>query len=253
MPEWRDLETVDLVGEVRFPGRYPVRRGETLRSVIERAGGLTDLAFVEGSVFLRRDLKEREQKQLQVLADRLQRELASMSLQQSQESDDATQAMTAGRALLADLQGTEAVGRLVIQLDRLMAGAPGSPDDVVLRDGDRLVIPRITQEVTVLGEVQSPTSHLYQANLSRKDYIARSGGTTQRADERRIYVVRANGAVEAGSSSNWFSSGSGVEIRPGDTVVVPLDAQRMRPLTVWTSVTQILFNIAIAVAAVNSF
>jgi polysaccharide biosynthesis/export protein len=253
MPEWRDLETVDLVGEVRFPGRYPVRRGETLRTVIERAGGLTELAFVQGSVFTRRDLKEREQKQLQVLADRLQRELASMSLQQSQQSEDATQAMTAGRALLADLQGTEAVGRLVIHLDRLMAGAPGSPDDVVLRDGDRLVIPRTTQEVTVLGEVQSPTSHLYQANLSRKDYIARSGGTTQRADERRIYVVRANGAVETGSSSNWFSSGSGVEIRPGDTVVVPLDAQRMRPLTVWTSVTQILFNIAIAVAAVNSF
>jgi len=253
MPEWRDLETVDLVGEVRFPGQYPVRRGETLRSVIERAGGLTDLAFVEGSVFLRRDLKEREQKQLRVLADRLQRELASLSLQQSQESDDARQAMTAGRALLADLQATEAVGRLVIHLDRLMAGAPGSPDDVVVRDGDRLVIPRLTQEVTVLGEVQSPSSHLYQAGFSRKDYISRSGGTTQRADEKRIYVVRANGAVEGNSSSRWFSSGGGVEIRPGDTVVVPLDAQRMRPLTMWTSVTQILFNIAIAVAAVNSF
>jgi polysaccharide biosynthesis/export protein len=100
----------------RFPGRYPVRRGETLRSVIERAGGLTDLAFVEGSVFTRRDLKEREQKQLQVLAERLQRELASLSLQQSRQSEpDSTSAGHDGRARAACRPaGTEAVGRLVI-------------------------------------------------------------------------------------------------------------------------------------------
>jgi protein involved in polysaccharide export with SLBB domain len=66
---------------------------------------------------------------------------------------------------------------------------------VVLKDGDRLLVPRVTQEVTVVGEVQSVTSHLYRAELSRDDYIAMSGGLTPRADEDRIYVVRADGSV----------------------------------------------------------
>jgi polysaccharide export outer membrane protein len=255
MPLWRDQETIRLGGEVRFPGEYPIKRGETLRSVIERAGGLTDQAFPEGSVFTRRDLREREQQQLQVLAERLQRELAALSLQQAQESDksSSSEAMAAGQALLADLKGTQAVGRLVIELDQVMKAASGSGSDVLVRDGDQLLVPRLTQEVTVIGEVQGPTSHLFQAGLNRDGYIARSGGFTQRADERRVFVIRANGEVVGGGGSAWFSSGGANQIRPGDTVVVPINAQQMRPLTMWTSVTQILFNLAVAVAAVNSF
>jgi hypothetical protein len=79
-----------------------------------------------------------------------------------------------------------------------------------------------------------------------------SGGTTQKADNRRIYIVRANGSVEAGTGSRWFRGGEGA-ILPGDTIVVPLDAERMRPLPMWQAVTSILFNLAVAVAAVNSF
>jgi polysaccharide export outer membrane protein len=68
-----------------------------------------------------------------------------------------------------------------------------------------------------------------------------------------VFVIRANGEVVGGGGSAWFSSGGASQIRPGDTVVVPINAQQMRPLTMWTSVTQILFNLAVAVAAVNSF
>jgi len=255
-PLWHDLETVTVVGEVRFPGDYPIKRGETLRSVIERAGGLTDLAFPAGSVFMRVELKEREQRQLQVLADRMQRDLAALSLQQAQSSATAassTQTLAAGQALLVDLKGTEAVGRLVIDLDEVLAATPGSPADLVIHDGDQLVIPRLTQEVTVIGEIQSPTSHLFRAGLNRDDYISLSGGPTQRADEKRTFVIRANGSVAGGSTSGWFSRGGARDVQTGDTIVVPLDAEQMRPLTVWTSVTQILYNIAVAVAAVNSF
>jgi protein involved in polysaccharide export with SLBB domain len=254
-PLWRDQETITVTGEVRFPGDYPIKRGETLRSVIERAGGLTDLAFPAGSVFVRQDLKAREQRQLEVLAERMQRDLAALSLQQAQSETAAgtTQAMAAGQALLADLKHTEAVGRLVIDLDKVMTATPGSSADLVVRDADRLVIPRITQEVTVIGEVQSPTSHLYAAGLNRDDYVSSSGGLTQRADKKRIFIIRANGSVAAAPSAGWFSRGGSRDVRPGDTIVVPLDAQQMRPLTVWTSVTQILYNIAVAVAAVNSF
>lgn len=254
-PEWREQESITLLGEVRFPGTYPIRRGETLKSVLERAGGLTDLAFPEGSVFLRAELRERERRQLKVLAERLQRELAALSLQQAQseQGTQTTQAIAAGQSLLADLQSTEAVGRLVIDLDAVLASAPGGTGDIVVKGGDQLVIPRVTQEVTVIGEVQGPTSHLWQPGLSTRDYIARSGGFTQRADEKRVFVIRANGRVDTGTGSGWFARGGAQAIRPGDTVVVPLDAQQVRPLTLWTSVTQILYNIAVAVAAVNSF
>jgi protein involved in polysaccharide export with SLBB domain len=253
-PEWREQESITISGEVRFPGTYPIRRGETLKSVIERAGGLTMFAFPEGSVFTRQELREREQRQLQVLAERLQRELATLSLQQAQSGEAAqtAQAMAAGQGLLADLQATEAVGRLVIDLDEVIATEAGGNGDLFVRNGDQLVVPRITQEVTVIGEVQGATSHIWQPGLSKRDYIDRSGGFTQRADEKRAFVIRANGRVDVGSNSGWFGRSGVQEIRPGDTVVVPLDAQKMRPLTLWTSVTQILFNIAVAVAAVGS-
>ncbi len=103
----------------------------------------------------------------------------------------------------------------------------------------------------MLGEVQNVTSHLYQPDLDRDDYIGKSGGVTQRADHKHIYVVRADGSV-AGSRGGWFQRTSS-EIRPGDAIVVPLDTERMRPIPLWTAVTQILYNLAIAAAAVNSF
>src|SRR5690606_1774345 len=96
------------------------------------------------------------------------------------------------------------------------------------------------------------TSHLYQASLSRDDYIGLSGGLTQKADAGRIYIVRANGQVVQGNRSRWFAAGS-TDVRPGDTIVVPVDAERLPPLPLWTSVTSIIYNLAVAVAAVNSF
>ncbi|TFH50160.1 MAG: hypothetical protein E4H01_02885, partial [Lysobacterales bacterium] len=253
-PLWRDQETITISGEVRFPGDYPIKRGETLRSVIERAGGLTDLAFPAGSVFMREELKAREQRQLQVLADRMQRDLAALSLQEAQSgtgSSSTSEAMAAGQALLADLQSTEAVGRLVINLDEVLSASPGSSADLVIRDGDQLVIPQPTQDVTIVGEVQSPTSHLYRAGLSRDDYISLSGGATQRADKKRIFIIRANGGVAAAPAAGWFSRGGARDVRPGDTIVVPLDAQPLKQLTVWTSITQMLFQIAVTVRTVT--
>lgn len=251
LPLWGAQEYVEIQGEVRFPGRYPIQRGETLRSVLERAGGVTELAFPEGAVFTRQSLKDRERSRLEDLTRRMQTDLAQVSLMAAQEArGDAAQALAVGQQLLENLRNAEPVGRLVINLERSLAAKPGSPDDIVLKDGDRLLVPRITQEVTVIGEVQSPTSHLYAQGLTSMDYIAMSGGLTQRADKNRIYVVRADGSVVSGGHS-WF--GGSIEVKPGDTVVVPLDAERMRALPLWTAVTTIIYNLAVAVAAVNSF
>jgi polysaccharide export outer membrane protein len=252
LPLWGSQEYVEVQGEVRFPGRYPIQRGETLKSVVQRAGGITDLSFARGAVFTRETLKERERRQIEDLTKRMQMDLAQVSLMTAQEArGDAAQALAVGQQLLANIKDAEPVGRLVIDLNTTMAAASGAPEDIVLKHGDRLLVPRTTQEVTVIGEVQSPTSHLFADNLGSGDYIQLSGGTTQRADKSRIYVVRADGSVVSGGNS-WFSSG-GVNIEPGDTVVVPLDAERMRALPLWTAVTTIIYNLAVAVAAVNSF
>ena len=254
--QWTEQETVRLEGQVRFPGEYPIERGETLRSVIARAGGLTPLAFPQGSVFTRESLKERERRQVEILADRLKQDLGTLALQAAQASGNgaqqASETLSIGQSLLVDLRNAEPVGRLVIDLDRILADVPGSAGlaDVILKDGDVLRVPQTAQEVTVIGEVQSATSHLYNPALGRDDYIGLSGGTTQKADDKRIYVVRANGSVETGSGSRWFKSAGAGDIRPGDTIVVPLDAERMRPLPLWTAVTTIVFNLAVAVAAV---
>jgi len=252
VPLWTSQEEVEIRGEVRFPGRYPIHRGETLRSVMERAGGLTDLAFIAGAVFTREELKEREKKQLETLASRMESDVAQFSLMTAQETGkDASSALTVGQQLLANIRNATPVGRLVIDLNRSMAAKPGSEQDIVLKDGDRLLVPRVTQEVTVVGEGQSATSHLYRGDLSRDDYISMSGGLTPRADGDRVYIVRADGSVVTHAGNSWF--GGGVEIKNGDTIVAPLDTERMRPLPFWTAVTTIIYNLAIAVAAVNSF
>lgn len=254
VPQWTEQEFVWIDGEVRFPGRYPIRRGETLTELIVRAGGLTDQASPAGAVFSRQALKEREAEQIASLAQRLERDLALLAVQASQTSKDVQSppSLAAGQALLTELRRAQPVGRLAIDLPALLRKAPGSNADILLRDADRLLIPRRSQEVTVLGEVQTTTSHYFQDELSRDDYISLSGGLTQKADKGRTYVVRANGQVVAPSTSRWLP-GNGVKIQPGDTIVVPVDAERLPPLPLWTSVTSIIYNLAVAVAAVNSF
>jgi protein involved in polysaccharide export with SLBB domain len=254
VPEWSgSKDHVTLQGEVRFPGNYSIRRGETLSSVIQRAGGLTEYAFAEGSVFTRDELKQNEQKQLDTFAARLQNDLVVLALQGAAANQaQAGTALTVGQSLLTQVRASKAVGRLVIDLPRTMRSPPGSASDVILKDGDTLIVPRFQQEVTVIGEVQNTTSHLFRPELSRDDYIAQSGGVTRRADRKRIYVVRADGSVIANESGRWFSR-SGVEIKPGDTIVVPLDTERLPALPLWQAVTQIIYNLAISAAAVNSF
>jgi protein involved in polysaccharide export with SLBB domain len=254
VPEWSEQEQVTLSGEVRFPGVYPIQRGETLRSVLDRAGGLTALAFPKGSVFTRVELKEREQLQIDRLAERLQSDLAAAALQAaSANQGEAGAALSVGQSLLNQLKATKAVGRLVINVDAVASGKQGAPSDVVLREGDLLIVPKQKQEVTVIGEVQTNTSHFYREALSRDDYLSLSGGLTRKADRDRIYIVRADGSVVSSESSGWFRRSANVSIQPGDTIVVPLDTERMPQLALWQAVTSILYNLAIAAAAVNSF
>ncbi|HET7132606.1 MAG TPA: SLBB domain-containing protein, partial [Gammaproteobacteria bacterium] len=141
---WRGEESVTVRGEVTFPGTYPIRRGETLSSVLARAGGLTDLAFPEGSVFTRLEDARREKEQLEVLAKRIERDLAAVSITEPNASDT----IQTGQTLITQLRTSAATGRVVIHLDDLLAGEPEA--DIVLKDGDQLLVPDKQQEVTVV-------------------------------------------------------------------------------------------------------
>jgi hypothetical protein len=127
-----------------------------------------------------------------------------------------------------------------------------SPADVVLREGDQLII-----EAEAGSDrdrrVQNTTSHFYREDLARDDYIGLSGGITRKADEDRIYVVRADGSVISNENNGWFRRSGQVAMKPGDTIVVPLDTERMPALALWQAATGILYNLAIAAAAVGSF
>lgn len=259
-PLWREQWSIELRGEITFPGRYTIVPGETLSQALARAGGLTEFAFAGGSVFLREDLRERERAQLARLADRIETDLATMTLQSSR-VEAATrgtatlaQSMSIGQSMLAQLRNAEARGRLVIDLDRILTATNEQGGDLVLKNGDILIVPQLTQEVTVIGEVQYSTSHFHQPGMRLQEYVDLSGGLTANADRKRIYVVRANGLVQAtnGGSSKWFRNSGNSDIRAGDTIVVPLDVDRLPRLALWQSATTIIYNLAIAAAAVGS-
>jgi protein involved in polysaccharide export with SLBB domain len=262
IPMWMEPGTIEVAGEVKFPGKYPIHQGETLHSVLQRAGGFTDVAFPYGAVFVREELKKREKDQLELLANRMQSDLAALSLQAVSSSAAtnssgggaiASEGLAIGQQLLIQLRETKPVGRLVIDVDAVLKERSGGPDDVLVRDGDRLLVPKKTQEITILGEVQSPTSHVFEAGLTRDEYIAKSGGITQKADKKRIYIVRANGDVVSGGRSGWFRRSQTVRMRPGDTIVVPLDTERIRALPLWQAITTILYNLSIAILAIHAY
>jgi len=150
--------------------------------------------------------------------------------------------------MLADMANVKPVGRLVLDLPKVVND---KNYDVLLEGGDVLYVPTMKNSINVVGQVQVTSSHIYDANLSADDYLAQSGGSKKRADEARIYIISANGSIKMMSSGNWFTNDTGDNLKPGDTIVVPLDAEYMNNLTLWTSVTSIIYNTAVAVAAIS--
>lgn len=250
MPRWRETETVALGGEIVFAGSYSIRRGESLRSLLLRAGGLTEDAFAEGTIFLRQNLREREQDTIDNLILRMERDLLSRAASASEEESGQ---LAAARGVLDELRGIEATGRLVINLNEIMDGTSGS--DIILRNGDELFVPELQSAITVIGEVQYPSSHNFRPGLDSRAYIDRSGGFTSNADLKRIYIVRANGSVDMPRAGSKFfmRSNRTLDIRPADTIVVPLKLQRLQPVLFWSNATQIIYNLSIATAAIRAF
>ena len=251
IPLWREGESIEISGEVNFPGTYSIKLGETLNDVIRRAGGLTPRAFADGALFSRENLRIKEDEQRERLISQLESDLATATLS-AINSEEAAKAQSAARAMLSRLQNTESQGRLVIDLDQIINN--GESSDLLVKHNDRLFIPSIPYAVSISGEVQFPTSHLYDEKLDINDYLNRSGGYTQNADKDRTFVVKANGAVMTNGANGWFGRGIRENrISPGDVIVVPIDVKQTRFLENLTYSTQIIYQLAVAAAAVNSF
>lgn len=247
-PEANDFAQVQIKGEVKFPGTYTVKRGESLSSLISKAGGLTQYAHAEGAVFTRESLKLKERENLLDLAEDLRKQVAAKRLTNNV-TDSANVNYSELQRVLEDLTKTEAVGRMVIDLPALLGGSGDA--DVELIRGDVLVVPPRAQTVSVVGEVFLPTSHRFKPGLDINDYLSSSGGIKRLGDEENVFVIQANGSVIRPEQGFWFDS-DGSALKPGDTIVVPLDANPIDNLTLWSSVTQILYQSGVAIAAIGS-
>ncbi|MAK50885.1 SLBB domain-containing protein [uncultured Marinobacter sp.] len=248
-PDFDKQYRITLSGEVRYPGEYTFGEGETLRDVILRAGGLTENAFPKGAVFTRQKLRRLEAQRLQEAEERLQGDLLGVQLQGDTFGGQNAQRVQQVQGLLEDVQNSRPVGRMVIDLAAVMQDE--RYQSIRLQDGDSLSVPNIPQSVSVFGEVQFPTSHLHQSGLTVDDYLERSGGPTRQADDSRVYVVKADGSVMLPEKSRWFG-GRSQQLEPGDTIIMPIDVDRLNQLELWTNVSQIVYQIALGAAAVGN-
>jgi polysaccharide export outer membrane protein len=249
IPLFGATHTISLEGEVVYPGEYTFSDGETLSAVLQRAGGLTNNAFPRGSVFTREKLRQLEAQRLREAEQRLQGDLLGVQLEGDNFGGQNAQRVDEVKGLLDDVQSSRPVGRMVIDLKAVLSNS--DYQSIRLQDGDTLTVPTIPQAVSVFGEVQFPTSHLHLAGLTVDDYLERSGGPTRQADENRVYVVKANGSVMLPEKSAWFG-GRSQQLHPGDTVIMPIDVDRLNQLELWTNVSQIVYQMALGAAAVGN-
>ncbi|MEM6510077.1 MAG: SLBB domain-containing protein [Pseudomonadota bacterium] len=246
IPNWQENVKVELKGEVKFPGVYTIRRGETLSNLLERAGGFSEFAAPNAAIFTREAIRKQEQQQLAKLSEDLRRDIASKSFENSVSSNSLS--YDEMNKLLNDLANVEAVGRLVIDLPLIVE----DKQRLVLQNGDALYVPSKRDSISVIGEVNYATSHLFQQGITVDDYIDLSGGLKERAADERIYIIKANGSVKIPSTGSWFAVNDTNTLEAGDTIVVPMNADYMDNLTLWSTATQIVYQLGVAVAAISS-
>ncbi len=264
VPEWELYRTVTITGEVKFPGTYTIKKGEKLSSLLERAGGFTEKAYLKGAIFIRQSVKELQQKQLDEMIDRLERELMSVS------SASVATAMTPEevrilqieteqkRQFIQRLRQLRAIGRIVVKLDE-PERLKNTPYDIELEEGDSIYIPQKPNTVQVLGSVYNQGAFVYDPNKNYLDYIELAGGFTENADKKNIYILKVDGsAVKPGkgllglrwnqASKRWELGGS--ELEPGDTIIVPEKLHKIAWMREIKDITQILYQIAVATGVV---
>ena len=243
VPGWDDLgASISVRGEVVHPGAYGIRPGERLSSVLKRAGGFSSAAYPYGAVLLRSEVQKLEQRSYGELIQRVREQQTAVRLTAASSVDpdqkaSAESALVQWQSTLDNLMTSPPTGRVTIQISSNMKDWENTSRDISVRAGDVLVVPKRPSYVLVQGQVYGATAVAYRPGKSAKWYLTQAGGTTNMANKKATFVIRANGTVVGSHSSFWVSGeGLNVALQPGDMVVVPEKALGGPP--VWKAVFQ---------------
>ncbi len=269
IPNWVEETNryVTLNGEFVFPGTYPVYKGEHLSSVIERAGGFTDKAYLRGAKFTRISVQKDQQKHMDEVIAKTEQEIQKKqaelsSTAASKEELEATRSALEGlMASLKKLKESKAEGRLVIHLTPL-AEFKNKSFDLEVAGGDVLTVPKTPDTVNILGEVYNPTTLVYQEGKSTQYYLRKSGGPNNDADTDDMYIIKADGTVLSKQQTTfglyWNNDDGGwhldsflaTALKPGDTLVVPQKLEKTAWMRDIKDITTILSQIALSAGVV---
>jgi polysaccharide export outer membrane protein len=252
VPTSQQTRYVKLEGEFVHVGVYSVLPGETLRGLLRRAGGLTPDAYLYASEFTRESTRRVEEQRLSEYADTLEAQITattSANLARAVTSNDqvAAEASTAdAKQAVARLRQIQPVGRIVLALMPSSQSIESVPD-IALEDGDRFIVPRVPANVNVEGQVYSANAFVFQQGHRMIDYLREAGGPDRDADKKRMFILRADGAVV----SRQYNHLDSASIYPGDTIVVPPVLDKRALLQRILDVATIIGNLGFTAAAIN--
>ncbi len=224
---WNDIGgSVKISGEVTYPGSYGLQEGERLSSVLRRAGGLRTTAYPDGAILVRLQVKDLEEKSREELIRQIETASASARLAPNLSGQDQTSFLQAAaqqqNEVLQRLRSQPASGRLVIHVSSDIASWENTPADIELRSGDILTVPKRPGFVLVSGQVYNASAITFVPGKTAGWYLQHAGGTNEVANNREIFVIRANGSVVGRRSGGHFSASVlSTRLDPGDVIVVP--------------------------------
>lgn len=256
LPMEKHASFVRVGGEVNAPGIYRVEPGETLRNVVEKAGGLTGHSYLYASIFTRVSTRIAQEAQLRQSAEQMQRDLITKSAnatpQNGQSMADQQAQLSLQQAALARLTSIRPTGRVVLNLKSNSATAADIPD-FPLEDGDAFYIPPQLSTVQVAGAVYNANAFRYVKGEQLNRYLNNAGGATRDADQKRTFVIRADGTVVSRQSRNIHSHGGfdHLLMLPGDAIIVPEKLRGASKLSDFIQATQFISQLALTAAALS--
>ena len=253
----RQNKRVRVEGEVKVPGEFVLPANSSVSDAMRAAGGLTSAAYLYATNFTRESVRITQQENLERALRDMETDLVRASATQrvasTEEAATSTARGAANAQLVAKLRSVQASGRVVFQLNPDATELP----DILLEDGDRLVVPPKPTTLGVFGSVFNTGSYLYSEGRTLDDYLRLAGGPTKGADESSVFVVRSNGQVVSSRqhSKSWFSRGNqigGVLAEPGDTLFVPEELDKSTFVQSAKDWTQIFYQFGIGAAGIRA-
>jgi len=259
VPILQQTKFVHLEGEFVHAGIYTAQPGETLRDLVERAGGLTASAYLFGSEFTRESTRAIQQRRMdeyvQTLEMQMQRgnlALASSPATSAQDLASGAAAQNSEQQLLGRLRQMRATGRIVLEFKVGSSGLDVLPD-IALEDGDRFVIPPVPASINVVGSVYDQNSFLFQTGRRAGTYLRLAGGPNRDADRKHTFIIRADGSVisREAESGIWGNEFDNLRMSPGDTIVVPEKTFKPSALRGFLDWSQLFSQFALGAAALS--